>query len=169
MDHNGRTLTHPQHHTLISYNTASASYTTTPHAIGKALVFETEPAAISAGVRKAMTLPYVTRIVFYGDSTSALRSALDSFPHPAQSQSLRLKQSRSDWLDGNTDRNISFKWCPSHTGKYPAERTRRLPRQNYFHAARSLPLTTIGFTRMHVIKEVMNAWAARSLALPYAS
>lgn len=78
------------------------------HPIGKAIVFEAEVAAISTGVR-AITPPYISRVVVYGDSTSALSSAINPPPHPPQSQSLLLNQIQRTWLDSNVNRTVAFK------------------------------------------------------------
>lgn len=64
--------------------------------IGKAIVFEVELAAISTGIWRATNIPYISCIIIYGNSTSALHLVLDPSPHPAQSQSLLLNQALQD-------------------------------------------------------------------------
>lgn len=127
------------------------------HPISKAIIFKVELTAISTGVRRALQLPYILCVVAYGDSTSALHSALDPSPHPAQSQSLLLIQALKDWLSHDTSRTITLKWCPSHSNIWQNGCTDYLTKhQTVVHDL--APIITISYAKMQVIKDVMNTW-----------
>lgn len=79
-------------------------------------VAESELAAMSQGIRKAITLSSRPSLVLFADSRAALTSLLDPRPHPAQSQSIRLITALCTWLSGNPNRHLLLRWCPSHSG-----------------------------------------------------
>lgn len=96
----------------------------------------------------AATLPYISRVVVYGDSTSALLTAIDPSPHPVQSQSILLNQALRKWLNNI----IAFKWCPWQNDRadYLAKRA--------FTLHNTAPTVTISYAKMRVVKGVMGSW-----------